>query len=191
MQTSKLGASNLAEALRPYLAATPTLVPAFTAMLKRETPPEGSQALSIEAVHSVLCIFIRSMAEERPVCWVVDDLHQSFKWEAGESRRRGSSQRVSIGASLPLRVGAEFQALYRHEDVESWALGLEWRPWPERLHLRGGLRRALQVEEGWTPSCGFGVLLGAMRLDYGFRYQPVEGPGSAHRLSLRWEPRRS
>ncbi len=72
---NKFGNSNLEEALSPYLTVTPSLVPAFAAMTRHEAPPPGAQPLSAEAVHTVICHLMRMLAEEKPLCWVVDDLH--------------------------------------------------------------------------------------------------------------------
>ena len=72
---TKFGNSNLEDALVPYLTVTPSLVPAFAAMTRHEAPPPGAQPLSAEAVHTVICHLMRMLAEEKPLCWVVDDLH--------------------------------------------------------------------------------------------------------------------
>ncbi len=72
---TKFGISNLEEALAPYLTVTPSLVPAFAAMTRHEAPPAGAQPLSADAVHTVICHLMRMLAEEKPLCWVVDDLH--------------------------------------------------------------------------------------------------------------------
>ncbi|MCU0725264.1 MAG: tetratricopeptide repeat protein [Planctomycetes bacterium] len=71
----KFGPFDLAESLRPYLRATPTLVPAFAAFLKREAPPEGSPGLTGEALHTVLVNLMQGLAAEKPLLWVVEDLH--------------------------------------------------------------------------------------------------------------------
>ncbi|MCU0728123.1 MAG: protein kinase [Planctomycetes bacterium] len=71
----KFGTTDLAESLRPWLRATPTLVPAFAAVLKREAPPAGSPGLSGEALHTVLVHLMQGLAAEKPLLWVVEDLH--------------------------------------------------------------------------------------------------------------------
>ncbi|MCP4548311.1 MAG: hypothetical protein GY835_17760 [bacterium] len=118
--------------------------------------------------------------------WILEDYYQSFKWDNSRTRHRGSTHLISCGAMLPFAVQSEFMLKYRFEDVESWAIGLEWPVLVERLTLRTGVIRQLRVESVWSPSFGFGVAHYGLRLDYGFRFNRVEGPGSIHRLSLLW-----
>jgi predicted ATPase len=72
---AKFGRADLAEALKPYLTITPTLVPAFAAVVKREAPPEGAAELQGDALHAVCVHFMRALAEEKPLLWIVEDLH--------------------------------------------------------------------------------------------------------------------
>jgi len=69
------GTGNLEENLRPYLTVTPSLVPAFAALVRHDTPPEGSQAVQADAVHAVCVHLMRALATERPLLWVIEDLH--------------------------------------------------------------------------------------------------------------------
>ncbi|MHC4472183.1 MAG: ATP-binding protein, partial [Planctomycetota bacterium] len=71
----KFGMATLAEGLMPYLSVTPTLVPTFAALVKRETPPAGAEPIEGDAVHAVACHLMRALAAEKPLLWVVDDLH--------------------------------------------------------------------------------------------------------------------
>jgi tetratricopeptide (TPR) repeat protein len=71
----KFGASNLEEAVKPYLRVTPTLVPAFCALTRHEPPPTGAEPLRGDALHAVMCHLMRALAAEKPTLWVVDDLH--------------------------------------------------------------------------------------------------------------------
>jgi tetratricopeptide (TPR) repeat protein len=75
--TEKFGRAQLADALKPYLTVTPSLVPAFAAMLQHEAPPTGSEPLTGDAIHAVFCHLAKSLATEKPTLWVVDELHFS------------------------------------------------------------------------------------------------------------------
>lgn len=120
--------------------------------------------------------------------WVAEDLHHRFSWDTdpADQRRRGSSQILALAAHLPARLRGELQGRYRFRSLERVSCGLEWSPWREGFQLRGGLIAHRRVERHLSPSFGAGFALGALRLDYGFRYERVEGPGSQHRFSLRW-----
>ncbi|MHC4973898.1 MAG: serine/threonine-protein kinase [Planctomycetota bacterium] len=80
---AKFGASGLDEALAPYLTVTPSLVPAFAALLKHESPPTGSEPLQGDVQHTVFGHLLHALAAERPTLWVVEDLH----FAAEDSRR--------------------------------------------------------------------------------------------------------
>ncbi len=125
--------------------------------------------------------------------WTVEDLAHRFRWDddSEDTRRRASAQTVALAAHLPLELKAEIQARYRHRSLERVNMGLEWSPWRERLQLRFGLIAHKRVEESLSPSFGAGMALGALIVDYGFRYEREEGPGSQHRLGLRWRGSRS
>lgn len=118
--------------------------------------------------------------------YVAEDIHHRFRWEGGEDRRREPAQVVALAGRLPWRVAAECLGRYRFETWERVALGAEWEAWPGRLALRGGLARHGLGEARWTPSLGFGLDLGAFRLDYGAAFDGGDGPGAEHRLALLW-----
>ena len=69
------GTHGLEEALRPLLTVTPSLVPAFAALVRHEAPPEGAAAMTPDAVHAVLVHLMRALAAEEPLVWIVEDLH--------------------------------------------------------------------------------------------------------------------
>src|SRR5207244_846829 len=58
-----------------YLRVTPRLVPGFVAHLTGVGMPAGTETLTAEALHTVFCHLARALAAERPLVWVVDDLH--------------------------------------------------------------------------------------------------------------------
>jgi len=70
----RFGHQGLEEALGPYLTVTPSLIPAFAALLRQETPPTGVEPMRGHAIHAVTCHLMRALADEKPTLWVVDDL---------------------------------------------------------------------------------------------------------------------
>jgi tetratricopeptide (TPR) repeat protein len=70
----KFGSAGLDENLAPYMNVTPTLIPAFTALIRHESPPTGSEPLRGDALHAVVCNIMRALAGERPTIWVIEDL---------------------------------------------------------------------------------------------------------------------
>ncbi|MHC4449306.1 MAG: serine/threonine-protein kinase [Planctomycetota bacterium] len=71
----KFGEARIAEALAPYLTTTPSLVPAFAALLKHERPPPGVEPLNSSALQAICVHLMRALAEESPLLWIVEDLH--------------------------------------------------------------------------------------------------------------------
>jgi serine/threonine protein kinase/tetratricopeptide (TPR) repeat protein len=71
----RFGAPRLEAALRQYLTVTPTLVPAFAALIRNEAPPEGAPSLQGDALHAVFVHLMRGLATEKPLLWIVEDLH--------------------------------------------------------------------------------------------------------------------
>jgi tetratricopeptide (TPR) repeat protein len=69
------GESRLEQALERHAAVTARLVPAFVAWLTGAAPPEGADPLSPDAIHAVFCHVARSLARERPLIWIIEDLH--------------------------------------------------------------------------------------------------------------------
>jgi serine/threonine protein kinase/tetratricopeptide (TPR) repeat protein len=71
----RFGASRLEAALRKHLTVSPALAPAFAALLRNEAPPVGAPGLQGDAVHAVFVQLMRSLAAEKPLVWIVEDLH--------------------------------------------------------------------------------------------------------------------
>jgi len=95
----KFGEARLAEALAPYLTITPSLVPAFAALVKHESLPTGAEPVQGDALNAISVHLMRALAEERPLIWMIDDLHFAPK----ESRdtvlalaRAGEGHRVLL-----------------------------------------------------------------------------------------------
>jgi serine/threonine protein kinase/tetratricopeptide (TPR) repeat protein len=65
------GSRALDESLRPHLDQTPRLVSPFAAVVRHE----GAESLTVEALHTVFCHLMRGLASDRPLIWVVEDLH--------------------------------------------------------------------------------------------------------------------
>jgi len=78
----KFGESGLDRSLAPYLTVTPSLVPAFAALIKHESPPTGAAPLHGEALQAVCSHLMRALSEERPTIWVIEDVH----FAPGDSR---------------------------------------------------------------------------------------------------------
>jgi tetratricopeptide (TPR) repeat protein len=53
----------------------PGLVSPLAALLRGEVPPEGSLSLGGDVLHAVLVHLMRALGAERPIAWVVEDLH--------------------------------------------------------------------------------------------------------------------
>jgi tetratricopeptide (TPR) repeat protein len=70
----KFGEAMLADALAPYVTVTPSLLPAFAAVVKHESLPTGAEPLSGEAFNAVCVHSMRALAEERPLIWIVENL---------------------------------------------------------------------------------------------------------------------
>jgi predicted ATPase len=71
----KFGEAMLSIALAPYLTVTPSLIPAFAALVKHESPPTGAEPLQGDALNAVCVHLMRALAEEKPLVWIVEDLH--------------------------------------------------------------------------------------------------------------------
>ncbi|MHC5052934.1 MAG: serine/threonine-protein kinase, partial [Planctomycetota bacterium] len=81
----RFGEANLAGALAPYLSVTPTLVPAFAALVQHASPPTDAEPLQGDALHAVCVHLMRALAEEKPLIWLVEDLHFAPK-DSGTAR---------------------------------------------------------------------------------------------------------
>jgi len=71
----KFGEARLADALVPYLTVTPSLLPAFAALIKHESLPTGAEPLAGEALQAIVVHLMRALATEKPTIWILDDLH--------------------------------------------------------------------------------------------------------------------
>jgi serine/threonine protein kinase/tetratricopeptide (TPR) repeat protein len=72
---AEFGTGDAESALRPYLTATPSLVAPFAAVLKHEAPPPGGPTLAGDALHAVCVHLMRALAVDKPLLWVLEDLH--------------------------------------------------------------------------------------------------------------------
>jgi tetratricopeptide (TPR) repeat protein len=122
----KFGETRLADTLARYLTVTPSLVPAFAALVKHESPPPGSEPVQGDALNAVCVHLMRALAEERPLIWIIDDLHFAPK----ESRdtvlalaRAVEAHRVLLVATARPGVPDEEQAhLKRLENFQRISL---------------------------------------------------------------------
>ncbi|MHC4491830.1 MAG: serine/threonine-protein kinase [Planctomycetota bacterium] len=71
----KFGEIDLVGSLAPYLTITPSLIPAFAALVKHESPPTGAEPLQGDALNAVCVHLMRALAEEKPLVWIIEDLH--------------------------------------------------------------------------------------------------------------------
>src|SRR5207244_7438244 len=53
------------------------LAAAFAAHLRREAPPPGVDALRGDALHAAYAQALAALAADRPLVWIVDDLHHA------------------------------------------------------------------------------------------------------------------
>ena len=65
------------EALAPYLTGAPSLAKPLSALLRHERPAEGSPSLAGDALHAALCHLMHGLASEKPLIWIVEDLHSA------------------------------------------------------------------------------------------------------------------
>ncbi len=123
----RLGAEGLEDTLRGHLPTTPSLVPAFAALLRGEPPPEGQPALTKDSIHTVFVQVTRSLATERPTVVLIEDLH--FAPE------EGLALFAALALAIPehpiLLVGTSRPGL-----PEDWRAGLERLMHTQRLGLR-------------------------------------------------------
>jgi tetratricopeptide (TPR) repeat protein len=72
------GEAGLETGLLHYLRAAPRLARGFAEFLSGVPSPGGPESLSslsAEGLHAVFCQLARSLAAERPVVWIVEDIH--------------------------------------------------------------------------------------------------------------------
>jgi serine/threonine protein kinase/tetratricopeptide (TPR) repeat protein len=94
----QFGAAGLEESLRPYLGPTPRLVPAFSALIKHESPPPDAESLGGDALHALICHLMKALADEKPTLWIVEDIHNA----AEESRKLVLSLARAVGSHRAL-----------------------------------------------------------------------------------------
>lgn len=70
-----LGEADLETRLATYLTPTPQLVAGFAAFLTGLPAPRGAMDISREAIPTLLAHLVRGLSRERPVIWIVEDLH--------------------------------------------------------------------------------------------------------------------
>jgi tetratricopeptide (TPR) repeat protein/predicted Ser/Thr protein kinase len=96
----RFGSAGLEEGLRPYLTVTPTLVPAFAALIQHDTTPTGAEPLHGDALHAVVCHLMQALAAEKPTIWMLDDLH----FAPSESRQLALSMARAVGRHRVLLI---------------------------------------------------------------------------------------
>src|SRR4029079_16624029 len=69
------GEAGIETAVARLLAATPGLQPAVIAHLTGRAWPAGADRLGADALHAAYCQLARGLSEQRPLLWVVEDLH--------------------------------------------------------------------------------------------------------------------
>ncbi len=72
---ARFGPGDLEGALRPYFASVPSLLRPLVDAVQSHTPSSGGSLLEGDALHSAFVHLLRALAAERPVLWVVEDLH--------------------------------------------------------------------------------------------------------------------
>jgi tetratricopeptide (TPR) repeat protein len=121
---NQFGSAGLEDALLPYLALTSGLVRDFAALTREVAPPAGSEAIQGDTLHAVVCHLMRGLAGEKPVIWIVEDLH----FAEPESRQVVLSMAraledhpvlllITAERSLPEAEAAEFARLPHHESL--------------------------------------------------------------------------
>jgi predicted ATPase len=123
----KFGMAGLSDAIRPYLRVTPSLAPAFAAVVKHEQPPEGTAVLQRDSLHAVLCHLMRGLAAEKPLLWVVDDLHfaepDARKAVISIGRAVEDQRALLVVTTRPELVEEDVTHLSRLGDFERISLG--------------------------------------------------------------------
>ncbi len=104
-----LGEDRLEEELGWILDEIHALVPAFAALVRGLPPPPGEAPLDHGAVQKVWCTLLEACARDRPLVWIVEDLH----FAEAESRRvvlamarKAQAHRVLVVATTRAALGA-------------------------------------------------------------------------------------
>ncbi|MCB1036092.1 MAG: protein kinase [Acidobacteria bacterium] len=98
-----LGEKRLEERLSRYLAATPHLIPGFTAWLTGDRREGRGEHLGQEAVAAVFSYLLFVLSAESPVVWILDDFHadppdvRSLFAVLGKSIRESSVLLIAAG----------------------------------------------------------------------------------------------
>ncbi len=115
----KFGADGLEDALRPYTKGMPSLVASFATSVKHDAAPGRAPPVPHDALHAVLVEFMRGLAAERPLLWIVEDLH--FAGVAAHRRALSMARGVAghrvclLLTTRPGRRGMEMAHLGRLE----------------------------------------------------------------------------
>ena len=119
------GATRLAPGIARYLASR-SMVPAFVALLSGTSPPESAQPLSPDILQGLFSQLARGLAGQRPVVWIVDDLH--FTSPLGRAivaalGHAAKDQRLLVIATTrPGLAGEDLDALQRQGGAQRIAL---------------------------------------------------------------------
>ena len=131
------GAEELDGALAEHFATTPGLVPGFAALLRGTAPPEGAQPLDRESLRTAFIQATRSLARERPIIILIDDLH----FAPPEGRALFTALAMAIPSDRVLLIGTA-----RRDLPGDWVLALERSSEVERMELgRLGARDLTQL----------------------------------------------
>jgi len=68
---------DLETALARYLPATPSLVPGLAATIRSRGDTDEPAPLAVEVVQTVVADLLGALAAERPLLWIVDDVHHA------------------------------------------------------------------------------------------------------------------
>ncbi|MHC4472969.1 MAG: serine/threonine-protein kinase, partial [Planctomycetota bacterium] len=121
------GGPGLEEGLRTHLQETPALVSPFAAVLRHESPVTEGAELTSQALHTVFCHLMRGLASERPLVWVVEDLHfaglDSRQVVASLTRALAGHRVLLIATTRPGLPEDEVADLTRLGHVRRMALG--------------------------------------------------------------------
>jgi tetratricopeptide (TPR) repeat protein len=99
-----------------YLRKTPILVPAFDALLRGESAPEGVEALTKDSLQTCFVNATRALAAERPTVVLIDDLH----FGPEEARALFTSLAMAAPGHRVLLIGTTRPGM-----TEDWQGGLD------------------------------------------------------------------
>jgi tetratricopeptide (TPR) repeat protein len=109
-----------------YLSRSPSLSPAFDALLRGEGAPPGTVPLTKDSLQTCFVNVTRALAEERPTIVLVDDLHFS----PDEGRALFTSLALGVPEARVLLVGTT-----RPGTSQEWTTGLTRLPHTRQLAL--------------------------------------------------------